>query len=109
MLSGWGKNSRLRLTGAVKKGMTVKHLFILSNMQGLDPEPSFIPTLQHAFPNDEIIMVKETLCAKKFYAGCYREKTLTPWVVGSALRKSHTAECYSLKKQAILFIVLDFL
>lgn len=45
-------------------GMDKKHLFILSgqsNMARLDPEISFIPTLQAAFRKENIIVVKDAM------------------------------------------------
>ena len=51
----------LAATSAAEKADKKVRLFVLSgqsNMAGLDPKVSFTPTVQKAFPDDEVIVVK---------------------------------------------------
>lgn len=50
------------LVAAEKQELKKHHLFILSgqsNMRRLNPDLTFTPTLKKAFPNDEIVVVKD--------------------------------------------------
>ena len=57
-----GEDASTTPAGATAATGKAVHLFILSgqsNMAGIKPEVAFLPTVQKAFPNDEILIAKE--------------------------------------------------